>query len=95
MGVGGHGQMLQAVPLPLETIISLRYHFQSRPSAACDNQSSVFLRWIATSNNAVNGSLASGGTSRIDDIAIAGFAPAFVAGYNNLTVNGLAKPFQA
>ena len=44
-----------------------------------------------TSNNAVNGSLASGGTSRIDDIAIAGFAPAFVAGYNNLTVNGLTQ----
>ncbi|MFN8246365.1 MAG: hypothetical protein U0T56_08310 [Ferruginibacter sp.] len=59
--------------------------------AACDNQSSVFLRWIMTSNNAVNGSLASGGTSRIDDIAIAGFAPAFVAGYNNLTVNGLTQ----
>lgn len=41
--------------------------------AACDNQVSVFLRWIMTSNISADGTtVASGGNSRIDDIAISG-----------------------
>jgi len=40
----------------------------------CDNQASVFLRWIMTSNNSVAEDLplASGSNSRIDDIIIVG-----------------------
>ncbi len=38
---------------------------------ACENQASVFLRWIMTSNVSVNaGTIATTGTSRIDDIQI-------------------------
>lgn len=43
--------------------------------SACDNQSSVLIRWIMTSNtnvNGVNNGVASGGTNRIDDIYIKG-----------------------
>lgn len=41
--------------------------------SACDNQSSVLIRWIMTSNTGVNGSaVASGGTSAIDNIYIKG-----------------------
>ncbi len=40
---------------------------------ACNNQDTVYLRWIMTSNTSVTGStVASGGTSRIDDIFIKG-----------------------
>ena len=39
--------------------------------AGCDNQSSVYIRWIMTSNTSVGGStVASGGSNRIDDIVI-------------------------
>jgi len=38
---------------------------------ACENQASVFLRWIMTTNTSVNNStVASGGSSRIDDVII-------------------------
>lgn len=57
--------------------------------SACDNQTSVFLRWIMTSNNAISGSLAVGGTSRIDDIVITGTTPGFVAGYEDLNVGNV------
>ena len=41
--------------------------------ALCENQSLVYLRWIMTSNNAVNGSaVAGGGTSAIDNISVTG-----------------------
>ena len=47
----------------------------SLPSS-CDNQTDVYLRWIMTSNTSVNNStVASGGTSRIDDILIFARAP--------------------
>ncbi len=40
--------------------------------SACEDESSVFLRWIMTSNNAVSGTLGDAGTSRIDDILVTG-----------------------
>ena len=44
----------------------------SLPSA-CDNKASVSIRWIMTSNTAVQGgSVASGGATRIDDIIVIG-----------------------
>ena len=61
--------------------------------AACDNQASLQLRWIMTSNTAVNnGTVAASGTSRIDDISVdAASTPSFVAGYDNLFVNGTSQ----
>jgi hypothetical protein len=51
---------------------------------ACDNQSSVYIRWIMTSNTAVDGTgVASGGTSRIDDISVTGSAFTYVSGFQN------------
>ncbi|MBI5218071.1 MAG: endonuclease/exonuclease/phosphatase family protein [Bacteroidia bacterium] len=42
-------------------------------ASACDNQSSISIRWIMTSNTAVGGGgVASGGSSRIDNIKIIG-----------------------
>ena len=42
---------------------------------ATANENSVFLRWIMTSNTSVSGStVQGGGTSRLDDILITGFA---------------------
>lgn len=50
------------------------------PNAAW-NQPSVSLRWIMTSNLAVNGTtVASSGTSRIDDILVTGVAPVITVG---------------
>ncbi|MGC4130115.1 MAG: chitobiase/beta-hexosaminidase C-terminal domain-containing protein [Bergeyella sp.] len=43
----------------------------SLPSA-CENQALVYIRWIMTSNNAVDGTLANAGTSRIENISIKG-----------------------
>lgn len=46
-----------------------------RLPTACDNQTNVFLRWIASSNNAVNGApVSSSGASRIDDLIVSGNA---------------------
>ncbi len=52
--------------------------------AECNGEGSVFLRWIMTSNTSVNaGTVAGGGTSRIDDVIVTGHATAFVPGYEN------------
>lgn len=59
---------------------------------ACDNQASVYLRWIMTSNISVNnGALGATGTDRIDDIVVNGRAPSYVSGYNNLPVAGTSQ----
>jgi hypothetical protein len=40
---------------------------------ACDNQDTVYLKWIMTSNTTVgNGTVAAGGASNIDDILVVG-----------------------
>lgn len=55
---------------------------------ACDNQSSVYLRWIMTSNTSVgNGTVASTGTSRMDDLFVTGYEGDFVV--NNQSESGL------
>ncbi len=56
---------------------------------ACDNQASVYLRWVMTSNLQVTtGNVAAGGTSRIDDVKVTG-----VSG-NALTTGGISgSPF--
>ena len=44
--------------------------------AACNNQTTVYLRWTVTDNVSVAGAtIGTGGTSRIDDIYIVGYAP--------------------
>ena len=61
----------------------------SLPSAV-DNQTSVYLRWIMTTNTAVNlGAVASTGGSNIDDILIEGKPAAFLPGYENLNVGNV------
>jgi hypothetical protein len=63
----------------------------SLPST-CDNQTSVRLRWIMTSNTNVNTtSVAGTGTSGIDSISITGSTSSFVPGYEGLSVNGLTQ----
>lgn len=58
--------------------------------AACENQSSVFLRWIMTSNTSVgNGTTASGGTNSIDNVSIKGSS--YLTGYNGLSVSGTSQ----
>ena len=43
--------------------------------ASCNNQASVFIRWVMTSNTSVSlGTVAAGGTSRIDNIILNGSA---------------------
>ncbi len=60
--------------------------------AACNNQASVRLRWIMTSNTNVSaGTVAGTGTSGIDSILVTGSVPTFVAGYESLSVNGLSQ----
>ena len=60
--------------------------------SACDNQSSVYLRWIMTSNLQVNsGNVVSTGTSAIDNILVEGNAAAYVSGYEDLTVSGTSQ----
>ncbi|MFN3908110.1 MAG: M14 family zinc carboxypeptidase [Flavobacterium sp.] len=59
--------------------------------AACNNQSSVSLRWIMTSNTSVAGGsniVQSAGTSRIDDIVIKGTPDFTLPSYNNIEVTG-------
>lgn len=58
--------------------------------SACDNQSSVYLRWIMTSNTNVNNTtVASGGTSGIDNILVEGkYMQTFVSGYQNANITG-------
>ena len=53
--------------------------------AVCDNQASVYIRWITTSTTNTGGTaITSGGTNRIDNIVVKGITP--IAGYNNLSV---------
>ncbi|WP_298148806.1 glucose/sorbosone family PQQ-dependent dehydrogenase, partial [Flavobacterium sp.] len=55
----------------------------------CNNKAQVFLRWLVTSNTAVNGAaVVSGGTNRIDNIVILSSNQSLLANYNDLTVNG-------
>jgi hypothetical protein len=52
---------------------------------ACENQSSVYIRWITTSTTNTGGTAVGGsGTSRIDNILVKGITP--ISGYNNLSV---------
>ncbi len=63
----------------------------SLPSA-CDNQTSVSLRWVMTSNTSVNGStVAASGSANIDDILVEGNATNYVSGYQDLTVGDTTK----
>ena len=56
--------------------------------AAADNQVSVFLRWIMTSNNAINNSpVQSGGTSRISAIYVKGQVNGLVNNYIQQNIN--------
>lgn len=56
--------------------------------AAADNQPSVSLRWIMTSNTAINASpVASGGTSRISAIYIKGQVNGFINNYVQQNTN--------
>ena len=60
--------------------------------AACNNQTSVRLRWIMTSNTNVNTTAVAGtGTSGIDSILVTGSTSSFVPGYEGLSVNGLSQ----
>uniref|UniRef100_UPI00286D3C63 beta strand repeat-containing protein n=1 Tax=Flavobacterium sp. TaxID=239 RepID=UPI00286D3C63 len=59
--------------------------------AACDNKTSVRLRWIMTSNTNVSGATVAGtGTSGIDSIIVTGRPPSFTV-YEGLSVNGLSQ----
>ena len=58
----------------------------------CNNQPLVLVRWKVASNKAVNNSdIASGGTSRIDNILVttAAVSNSFVAGYDNKDVGNV------
>ena len=58
----------------------------------CDNQASVYLRWIMNSNTGVNGSAVTAlGANNIDDIIIIGNAQSMISGYNNLSVSGTSR----
>ncbi len=62
--------------------------------AACDNQSSVSLRWIMTSNTSVgNGTVAATGASNLDEIIVVGttYNPSFVVNYYALPVAGTTQ----
>lgn len=56
------------------------------------NQPSVFLRWVMTSNVSANGgTVATGGTSSIDDILVTGNNDTSLPGYSNLLVQGTSQ----
>lgn len=58
--------------------------------SSCDNQASVYLRWIMTSNTSVgNNTVAGNGSSNIDDIFINGNAPLMADGYSDLDVSNV------
>ncbi|CAM3695202.1 YDG domain-containing protein [Flavobacterium gelidilacus] len=60
--------------------------------SACDNQSNVSVRWIMTSNTSVNnGTVAGGGTSRIDDIIVTSTTSAFIQPYEDLNVGNVTS----
>lgn len=56
--------------------------------ASCNNVSSLFIRWIMTSNSGVSSTLGDGGTSRIDDILITGVASSTNFYWNGNTTSG-------
>ncbi|KAB1154936.1 YDG domain-containing protein [Flavobacterium luteum] len=54
----------------------------------CDNQSSVYLRWLPNSATGVDGNaFTSGGINRIDNVIISGDKINFATGYNAANVN--------
>jgi|SRR6185436_1141170 len=54
--------------------------------AACDNQPSVYIRWTMTSNtSATAGTVASGGSSRIDDVNVTGHRTEVLLPWNTVT----------
>lgn len=56
--------------------------------SVCDNQSSVFLRWLMTSNTSSNGgTVQTLGTSAIDRIYVEGKLGHFLTGYEDLLVS--------
>lgn len=58
----------------------------------CDNQNDISVRWIMTSNVSVNnGTVANGGTNRIDDIIVTSLTNAYVLGYENLNVGNVTS----
>lgn len=60
--------------------------------STCDNQASVYLRWIMTSNTAVNGTaVVTGGSANIDDIVIDGRPSTFVQPYENFNVGNVTS----
>lgn len=60
---------------------------------AVNNKSVVLLRWVLTSDTAVNGgSIDPNGSNQIDDIILKGSsAQTLVSGFDNLTVSGTSK----
>jgi hypothetical protein len=53
---------------------------------ACENQTSLYIHWIMTSNTAINGTtVASGGASRIDNINISGIDSRVYLPWNTVT----------
>jgi len=61
--------------------------------SACENKDTVYIRWIMTSNTSANaGTVASTGTSRIDDIAVLGN---LLTGINAYTVQHDVKLMQS
>ncbi len=80
---------LTAVPLLADNYTAGVLNNISLP-AACDNQASVSLRWVMTSDLSVaGGAISSSGASNIDDIKITGnlgLSTTYVPGYSNLRV---------
>jgi trimeric autotransporter adhesin len=59
--------------------------------SACDNKSSLYLRWIVTtSTSADGGSIGSGGTSRIDNIYVRYNDINYLPGYENYATTALS-----
>lgn len=60
--------------------------------SACDNQPLVYLRWIMTSDIAVNGTpVVTGGSANIDDILVEGRLGTMIAPYDNLNVGNVTS----
>ena len=60
--------------------------------AACNNQASVYLRWINYTNiDITTGSAMTGGTARLDDVIISGGKVNYLSGYNPMTVSGTTE----
>ena len=60
----------------------------------CDNQASVYLRWIMTSDISVSGgTVGTVGTSRIDDILVTGYSGSVASKLFVSSVNGETEPY--